>query len=93
MQEVDRMIIACHGNDVSTPELGSESADLAVLVSPSSSLRPAHTSGTDNLVHPGSLIFPTSDKMDPVALASPSSSLSHAHNPQPVTWCSNTPYG
>ena len=82
MQEVDRMI-ACHGNDVSTPELSSEWADLAALVSPSSSLSPTHTSGTGNLAHPGSLVPPTSDQMDHVALVSPSSSLSHT---QPVTW-------
>ena len=79
MQQVDRIIIARHGKDVSTPELGSERADLAALVSPSSSLSPAHTSGTGDLAHPGSLIPPTSDQMDPVALVSPSSSLSHAH--------------
>ena len=79
MQQVDRIIIARHGKDVSIPELGSERADLVALVSPSSSLSPAHTSGTEDSAHPGSLIPPTSDQMDLVALASPSSSLSHAH--------------
>ena len=81
MQQVDRIIIARHGKDVSTPELGSERADLVALVSPSSSLSPAHTPGTEDSAHPGSLIPPTSDQMDLVALASPSSSLSHAHTP------------
>ena len=51
MQEVDRIIIARHGNDVSTPELGSERADLATLVSPSSSLSPA--------THPEPVTWPT----------------------------------
>ena len=79
MQQVDRIIIARHGKDVSTPELGSERVDLVALVSPSSSLSPTHTPGTEDSAHPGSLIPPTSDQMDLVALASPSSSLSHAH--------------
>ena len=65
MQQVDRILIACHGKDVSTPELGNGRADLAALVSPSSSLSPAHTSGNGDSAHPGSLIPPTSDQMDP----------------------------
>ena len=84
MQQVDRIIIARHGKDVSTPELGSERADLAALVSPSSSLSPVHTSGTGDSAHPGSLIPPTSYQMNLATLASPSSSLSHAHTSPPV---------
>ena len=75
MQEVDRIIIARRENDVSTSESSSEHTDLAALVSPSS----PPTSGTGDLAHPGSLIPPTSDQMDPVASVSPSFSLSHTH--------------
>ena len=49
MQDVDRIRL---GNDVSTPVLGSERADLAALISPSSNLSPTHTSRTSDLAHP-----------------------------------------
>ena len=76
MQQVDRIIIARHGKDVSIPEIGSERADLVALVSPSSSLSPAHTSPAA-LASPSSSLSPA--HTSPAALASPSSSLSHAY--------------
>ena len=49
MQQVDWIIITRCKNDVSTPELGSERADLAALDSPSSSLSSTHMCGTGDL--------------------------------------------